>query len=189
MAKPGKIYLGWEILPTPSAEFETWARLPADFGGGNEKLPTPSAIFELKAKSPYAEESGGGEICRIPSGNSKIAWRCNREAVRLHSPGSRSAPWGTGRTSPWHPEGVQLLWHPFGVRNRVDASFPGCAARPWAVELNAFGVRHSCWRHGQRANVFASHYLIGLPVPETLRREIPTTQHALETRAARKGTE
>jgi hypothetical protein len=33
-----------------------------------------------------------------------------------------------------------------------------------------------------------SHYLTDLPDPETLRQEIVTTQHALETRAAMKGS-
>ena len=40
---------------------------------------------------------------------------------------------------------------------------------------------------GIKAKVFASHYLTDLPDPETLRQEILTTQHALETRAAMKG--
>jgi hypothetical protein len=30
--------------------------------------------------------------------------------------------------------------HPFRVPNRRDARTPGCAERPWALELNAFGV-------------------------------------------------
>jgi predicted nuclease of restriction endonuclease-like (RecB) superfamily len=38
-----------------------------------------------------------------------------------------------------------------------------------------------------RAKVFASQYLTALPDPETLRREIVETKHALETRAAIKG--
>jgi predicted nuclease of restriction endonuclease-like (RecB) superfamily len=37
------------------------------------------------------------------------------------------------------------------------------------------------------AKVFASRYLTDLPDPETLRREIVATKHALETRAARRG--
>jgi predicted nuclease of restriction endonuclease-like (RecB) superfamily len=37
------------------------------------------------------------------------------------------------------------------------------------------------------AKVFASRYLTDLPEPETLRREILQTKHALETRAARRG--
>jgi hypothetical protein len=41
---------------------------------------------------------------------------------------------------------------------------------------------------GIKAKVFASHYLTDLPDPETLRQEIVTTQHALETRAAMKGS-
>ena len=39
---------------------------------------------------------------------------------------------------------------------------------------------------GIKAKVFASHYLTDLPDPETLRREIMTTQHALETRGRSK---
>jgi predicted nuclease of restriction endonuclease-like (RecB) superfamily len=38
------------------------------------------------------------------------------------------------------------------------------------------------------AKVFASRYLTDLPDPETLRREILQTKHALETRAARRGS-
>ena len=37
---------------------------------------------------------------------------------------------------------------------------------------------------GIKAKVFASHYLTALPDPATLRQELMTTQHALETRAA-----
>jgi hypothetical protein len=37
---------------------------------------------------------------------------------------------------------------------------------------------------GVRGNVFASRYLTEQPNPETLRREIQATKHALETRAA-----
>jgi hypothetical protein len=37
------------------------------------------------------------------------------------------------------------------------------------------------------AKVFASQYLTDLPDAETLRREIVTTKHALETRAAARG--
>ena len=50
-------YLGWEILPTPSAKFEAWARLPSDMGGGNEILPTLSAISTREAivQTPSAE--------------------------------------------------------------------------------------------------------------------------------------
>ena len=54
-----------------------------------------------------------------------------------------------------------------------------CSAKNDAVVHYAMG--------GIKANVFASHYLIDLPDPETLRQEILTTQHALETRAAMKG--
>ncbi len=54
-----------------------------------------------------------------------------------------------------------------------------CSAKNDAVVHYAMG--------GIKANVFASHYLTDLPDPETLRQEILTTQHALETRAAMKG--
>jgi hypothetical protein len=40
---------------------------------------------------------------------------------------------------------------------------------------------------GIKANVFASQYLTELPDPETLRQEIVSTQHAIESRAAMKG--
>ena len=40
---------------------------------------------------------------------------------------------------------------------------------------------------GIKANVFASHYLTDLPDPETLKREILTTQHAVETRSVSEG--
>jgi predicted nuclease of restriction endonuclease-like (RecB) superfamily len=40
---------------------------------------------------------------------------------------------------------------------------------------------------GIQAKVFASKYMISLPDPEVLRREIVATKHALETRAAAKG--
>jgi predicted nuclease of restriction endonuclease-like (RecB) superfamily len=53
-----------------------------------------------------------------------------------------------------------------------------CSAKNNAVVHYAMG--------GIAAKVFASHYLTDLPDPETLRREILTTQHALETRAAMK---
>jgi YhcG PDDEXK nuclease domain len=40
---------------------------------------------------------------------------------------------------------------------------------------------------GIQAKVFAARYLDALPDPETLRREIVATQHALQTRAAARG--
>lgn len=55
-----------------------------------------------------------------------------------------------------------------------------CSAKNDAVVHYAMG--------GIKAKVFASHYLTDLPDPETLRQEIVTTQHALETRAAMKGS-
>lgn len=55
-----------------------------------------------------------------------------------------------------------------------------CSAKNDAVVHYAMG--------GIKAKVFGSHYLTALPDPETLRREILTTQHALESRAADIGT-
>jgi len=52
-----------------------------------------------------------------------------------------------------------------------------CSAKDDAVVHYAMG--------GIRAKVFASHCLTALPDPETLRQEILSTQHALETRRAR----
>jgi hypothetical protein len=54
-----------------------------------------------------------------------------------------------------------------------------CSAKNDAVVHYAMG--------GIKAKAFASHYLTALPDPETLRQEILTTQHALETRVAAKG--
>ena len=54
-----------------------------------------------------------------------------------------------------------------------------CSAKDDAVVHYAMG--------GINANVFASRYLTELPDPETLRQEIVSTQHALESRAAMKG--
>jgi predicted nuclease of restriction endonuclease-like (RecB) superfamily len=56
-----------------------------------------------------------------------------------------------------------------------------CSAKNDAVVHYAMG--------GINAKVFASQYLTSLPDPETLRREILTTQHAIETRAAMKAQE
>ena len=53
-----------------------------------------------------------------------------------------------------------------------------CSAKNDAVVHYAMG--------GIKAKVFASHYLTELPDPETLRQEILSTKHALETRAAAK---
>ncbi len=54
-----------------------------------------------------------------------------------------------------------------------------CSAKNDAVVHYAMG--------GIKAQVFASHYLTDLPDPETLRKEILTTQHALLTRSAARG--
>ena len=54
-----------------------------------------------------------------------------------------------------------------------------CSDRDEAVVKYATG--------GIRANVFTSRYLTELPDPETLRQEIVSTRHALESRAAMKG--
>src|SRR5580700_3796511 len=77
------------------------------------------------------------------------------EGVGFHSPGSRSAPWeeAVQRTPEIRPiprictpKGLHrrcrhVLSNPFGVENTGGGtlSFPGCAARPWAVESNPFG--------------------------------------------------
>jgi predicted nuclease of restriction endonuclease-like (RecB) superfamily len=53
-----------------------------------------------------------------------------------------------------------------------------CSAKDDAVVHYAMG--------GIKAKVFASEYLTALPDPETLRREIVATQHALKARSARK---
>ncbi len=53
-------YLAWNILPTASAKFEAWARLPSEMGGGNEILPTPSAM------------STGGTIAQTLSAESQL---------------------------------------------------------------------------------------------------------------------
>ena len=53
-----------------------------------------------------------------------------------------------------------------------------CSAKDDAVVHYAMG--------GIKAKVFASQYLTALPDPETLRREIVATQHALAARAAMK---
>ena len=50
-----------------------------------------------------------------------------------------------------------------------------CSAKNNAVVHYAMGAI--------KAKVFASHYLMGLPDPETLRQEIVMTKHALEARA------
>ena len=58
----------------------------------------------------------------------------------------------------------------------------------WADPLQRQERRRRPLRDGGiNANVFASRYLTVLPDPESLRQEIVTTQHALETRAAMKG--
>src|SRR5262249_8214177 len=68
--------------------------------------------------------------------------------VALNSPGSRSAPWETGQGKMVYPEGVAQkckpapLCNPFGVgkQNPSRRFDPGCAARPWAIEYDPFGV-------------------------------------------------
>ena len=67
----------------------------------------------------------------------------NRNAVELQSPGSRSAPWGTAPSTTEEPQrgstncGVEPRWGSFCS----FATYPGCSARPWAMKLNAVGVR------------------------------------------------
>ena len=67
------------------------------------------------------------------------------EGVTYQSPGSRSAPWGTSDKRGLNPERVQYprLWptmEPFQGSCQLLISPPGCAARPWALISNPFGV-------------------------------------------------
>ena len=82
------------------------------------------------------------------------------EGVALHSPGSRSAPWE--RTHPGlYPEGVvQPLRGRAGWLNLA----PGCAARPWAVECNPFGVKTG---HHRQAPVAKMPKTRGTTLPDS----------------------
>ena len=70
------------------------------------------------------------------------------EGVAQHSPGSRSAPWvSSPTTADFNPEGVAqgsstALVEPLqGSGGILLSENPGCAARPWAVLGNHFGVK------------------------------------------------
>ena len=59
---------------------------------------------------------------------------------RAAHPGSRnpnrfSTPKGLHNRRPPAP-----LWNPFGVHRWLFSHYPGCAARPWAMECNPVGV-------------------------------------------------
>ena len=53
-------------------------------------------------------------------------------------PNSLSTPKGLHRIVARPRSG---LWNPFGVPKILSYVFPGCAARPWALICNAFGVK------------------------------------------------
>src|SRR5947207_14216844 len=68
--------------------------------------------------------------------------------VTLISPGSRSALWGNGAIGDSkYPEGVaqasssRFVQPLRGRPTLLPLVYPGCAARPWAVECDPFGVR------------------------------------------------
>ena len=62
----------------------------------------------------------------------------------LHSTaqGRAAHPWDTRFFAVSTPKG---LYNPFGVEGVFLTVVPGCAARPWAVECNPFGVK----KHGK----------------------------------------
>ncbi len=87
----------------------------------------------------------GEAVCVIPYRNAvrRVPYR---NAVPFHSPESRSALRASVRNDRVNPNGVPhgrggYLWNPDGIHDRLSFVDPGCAARPWAVECNAVGVR------------------------------------------------
>jgi len=56
------------------------------------------------------------------------------------------------------PKGCNPLWHPFGVRaNEIRLVNPGCAPRPWALELNRFAVAGGKYIPRMRTQGCAAH--------------------------------
>ena len=309
-------YVGWEIAQTPSAQFEAWARLPSEMGGGNEILPTSSAISTrgtiaqtLSAESqlvPSPVASPGTLTAVFP-----LSWSHYVRLMSVEKPHARAFYEAEAIRGGWSVRqldrqiGTQFFERTSQSKRREAMLARGQKAKPEDAvsvhdevrdpyllefldlkdeysesELEEALVRHLEWfllelgagftfvarqkririddewyridlllfhrrlrcpvvidlkigkfthadagqmnlyrnyvrEHmmdpgendpvglilcngkndavvhyamgGIKAKVFASHYLTVLPDPETLRREILTTQHALETRAAMKG--
>jgi hypothetical protein len=88
--------------------------------------------------------------------------RCNRDLILLYADGVAQPSPGSPKAHPWsrspHPKrtptGFHKAWQhcgtPLGFGRCPAAAFPGCAARPWAVMCNAFGVSEASTNGGQR---------------------------------------
>ena len=103
-----------------------------------EAVQPQGATVPHSTRSPSSRWPGGAEKGEVVTG--VTSRQNNREAVQLQSPGSRSAPWVVGPHGHRHREAVQHVVAPLRGANWVRSFDPGCAARPWALELNAFGV-------------------------------------------------
>ena len=71
------------------------------------------------------------------------------EGIALHSPGSRSAPWESNASKRstakrLHNARRLALCNRFAVDAVPASLIPGCAARPWAMECNPFGIKSRC---------------------------------------------
>jgi hypothetical protein len=154
-------YLGWEILQTPSAEFEARAKCSTlSSESQTAGLPTPLAESGI-VQTPSAELG----FARM-GGAFPLSWSHYVRLMAADTPQARLF---------YESEAIRGGWSVRQLEND-PVGLILCSAKDDAVAHYAMG--------GIKAKVFASRYLTVLPTPETLRQEILTTQHALEARAA-----
>jgi hypothetical protein len=84
-------------------------------------------------------------------GRCGYCWRVcyNATAKRLNSKaqGRAAHPGSSVSRLLGTPKGCDSCGTASRCRNYVVAALPGCAARPWALEFNAFGVKCIAHRH------------------------------------------
>jgi hypothetical protein len=90
----------------------------------------------------------------------------------------------------YESEAIRGGWSVRQLDRQISAQFferTAHSKRPSTMLARGQRTRPEYAMGGIKAKVFASHYLTALPDPETLRQEILTRQHVLQTRAVTKG--
>src|SRR5262249_42384664 len=107
---------------------------PAGAGAGPvaDAPPGPGKAARCIADPPAGSVTAG---CSV-----EFLWFLTLKGSDSTAQGRRfGAPWVRGTEMKMYPEGVRQgrpRYNPFGVGAGCGIGFPGCAARPWALEYN-----------------------------------------------------
>ena len=204
VAQMRAFYAAWEIVQTPSGQFEARAKCSA--------LSSESATAIVPVVSGESESAQTPSAKLIPAAF-PLSWSHYVRLMAVDKPHARAFYESEAIRGGWSVRqldrqiGTQFLERTAHSKRQAAMLARGHKARP----EDAVSVKEHLTMPGEneptgiilcsdkddavvkyamgaiRAQVFASKYLTELPDPETLRREIVATQHALESRAAVKG--